>query len=165
MDRYVGVDAHAETCTFGVMGPSGRRLTAKVVETNGHALVEAVRSIPGRIHLCLEEGTQSAWLYEILSPFVQEIVVTAVFQSRGQKSDELDAFGLAEQLRTGAIKRSVFKEAGEFRKLRELGRAHSMVVRDVVRVQYQSPGRAEPGLQTYKASSPRRATRSAAVRP
>ena len=55
MDRYVGLDAHAETCTLAVMGASGRRLTSKVVETNGRALVEAMRSIAGRTHLCLEE--------------------------------------------------------------------------------------------------------------
>ncbi len=42
MDRYVGLDAHAETCTQAVMGPSGRRLTSRVVETNGRALVEAI---------------------------------------------------------------------------------------------------------------------------
>lgn len=40
---------------------SGRRLQSMVVETNGRALAEAVRLIPGRVHLCVEEGTQSAW--------------------------------------------------------------------------------------------------------
>jgi hypothetical protein len=32
MDRYVGLDAHAETCTVAVMGPTGKRLTSRVVE-------------------------------------------------------------------------------------------------------------------------------------
>jgi hypothetical protein len=48
MDRYVGLDAHPASCTFGVLGPSGKRLKSMVVETNGAALVEAVRSTPGR---------------------------------------------------------------------------------------------------------------------
>ena len=43
-------------------------------------------------------------------------------------------FELAEQLRTGALKKRVFKEVGEYRTLRELGRTHTMVVQDVVRV-------------------------------
>ena len=64
MERYIGVDAHGTSCTFGVIGPSGRKLRNDVVETNGAALVSHLRSIPGRKHLCLEEGTQSAWLYE-----------------------------------------------------------------------------------------------------
>ncbi len=76
MDRYVGLDAHSQTYTFAVVGRSGKRLTSRVVETNGRALVEVVRSLPGELHLCLEEGTQSAWLHEILSPHVAEIVVT-----------------------------------------------------------------------------------------
>ena len=45
MDRYVGLDAHSQTCTFAVMGRTGKRLTSKVVETNGRALVDAVRSL------------------------------------------------------------------------------------------------------------------------
>ena len=57
-----------------------------------------------------------------------------VSESRGPKNDERDAFALADNLRTGAIDTRVFKEAGAFKKLRELGRVHSMVVRDVVRV-------------------------------
>ena len=70
MDRYVGLDGHARSCTLGVIGPSGKRLKSMVVETNGQALVEAVRGIAGQVHLCLEEGTQSAWLYELLAPHV-----------------------------------------------------------------------------------------------
>ena len=31
----------------------------------------------GPRHLCLEEGTLASWLYEVLSPHVEEIVVTA----------------------------------------------------------------------------------------
>jgi hypothetical protein len=50
MDRYVGLDAHATSCTFAVTGPSGKRLKSMVVETNGAALVEAVKSISGRVH-------------------------------------------------------------------------------------------------------------------
>ena len=69
-----------------------------MVETNGAALVSYLRSIPGRKHLCLEEGTQSAWLYEVL-PHVEEIVVAGIRESRGQKSDVLDAFQRAEELR------------------------------------------------------------------
>jgi len=43
MDRFVGVDGHSRSCTFGIVSAAGRRLESKVVETNGRALVEAVR--------------------------------------------------------------------------------------------------------------------------
>ena len=103
MDRYIGVDAHASSCTVGVIGPSGKRLSTRVVETNARALVEVIRSVPRRRHLCLEEGTLSGWLYEVLGPHVEEIVVVGVRASRGPKSDQRDAFGLAEQLRIGSL--------------------------------------------------------------
>ena len=109
MDRYVGLDAHATSCTFGVMGPSGKRLKSMVVETNGAALVEAVKSIPGRVHLCLEEGTQSAWLHELLSPHVAELVVAVAPESKGAKDDRRDAWARANELRTGSIRTRVYK--------------------------------------------------------
>ena len=84
MERYIGLDAHGTSCTFGVIGPSGRKIRHDVVETNGAALVGYLKGLAGQKHLCLEEGTQSAWLYEILSPHVDEIVVAGISQSRGQ---------------------------------------------------------------------------------
>ena len=156
MERYIGLDAHGASCTFGVIGPSGRKLRQDVVETNGAALVQYLRNIPGRKHLCLEEGTHSAWLYEILSPHVEEIVVAGIGKSRGQKSDVLDAFQRAEDLRTGTIKTRVFKAPRRFSRLRELSRVHSMLVGDVVRVQnrlkvmYRARGVPTPGKQVYQ---------------
>ena len=51
MDRYIGLDAHSTTCTFAVMGPSGRRLKEQVLETNGRLMVEFLRSIAGDRYL------------------------------------------------------------------------------------------------------------------
>jgi len=129
-----------------------------VVETNGPALVSYLRNIPGRKHLCLEEGTHSAWLYEILSPHVEQIVVAGIGKNRGQKSDERDAFARAEELRTGTVKTAVFKAPRLYSRLRELARVHSMLVRDVVRVQarlkgmYRARGIATPGQSVYSPS-------------
>ncbi len=62
----------------GVLVFGRRRLVCRqMVETNGAALVQMVRSIPGDKHLIFEEGTQSAWLYELLEPHVEEVVVVA----------------------------------------------------------------------------------------
>jgi transposase len=135
MQRYIGIDVHSKSCTVAVVDASGKRVGQHVVETNGAALVECLKMIPGERHVCLEEGTQSAWLYEILTPHAQDLAVVNVTESRGAKSDERDAFGLAEKLRVGGVERRVFKELGPYRKLRELARVYGMVVRDVVRVQ------------------------------
>jgi len=135
MERYIGLDVHATSCTAAVIDGQGKRLRSYVIETNGQALVEFLKMQPGTLHVCLEEGTQSGWLSEILSPYAARVVVTHVAESRGQKNDEHDAFGLADQLRTGAIQTTVYKSVGAFATLRQLVKAHAMIVRDTVRVQ------------------------------
>lgn len=59
MDRCIGLDAHSSSCTVAVVGPSGRRLQSQVLETNAKVLIDFLKTIPGTLHLCLEEGTHS----------------------------------------------------------------------------------------------------------
>ena len=92
MRRYIGLDVHAASSTLAVVSETGRKLKDYPLETNGRSLVEAIRMIPGQKHLVFEEGTQSAWLYETLSPHVDEAVVAGVSKSRGQKDDRRDAY-------------------------------------------------------------------------
>jgi len=133
MERFIGVDAHTQSCTFAVVDAKGKHLRTDIVETNGQALVEYVRLISGRRHLCLEERTQSQWLSEILSPHVHDLTVVWAEKRRGNKNDELDALGLAERMRTGCLGRRVFKAPESFMELRALARAYDLVTRDVVR--------------------------------
>jgi len=133
MERYIGLDVHRDSCTVGVVGPSGKRLKSFVVETNGSALVEVIRSVPSRRHICLEEGTQSAWLHELLSPHAEEVVVV-VPEKRHGSSDKRDAWTRAEELRTGAIVTRVYKAPKHLAALKNAVRGHLMAVRDVVRV-------------------------------
>jgi transposase len=161
VDRYIGLDAHSSSCTAAVIGPSGRRLQSQVLETNARVLVSFLKTIPKPRHLCLEEGTHAGWLYEVLAPHVQEIVVAGVGgeASRGPKSDRRDAFALAEGLRIGAIQTRVYKGLGQFRRLRELSRGYSMIVGDSIRVQnriksiYRSRGIPTGGKEVYAPTS------------
>ena len=111
MEKYIGLDVHQASSTF---------------------VVEFMKLIPGTKHLCFEEGTQSEWLYEILSPHAKETVVVGLgaFTGRGQKSDKLDALGLANLLRTGGVERRVFKAKSPFGRLRDLARLDAKVVDD-----------------------------------
>ena len=140
MKRYIGMDVHAASCKLAVVSEKGRKLKDFPVETNGQALVEAVRMIPGHKHLVFEEGLQSAWLYETLSPHVDEIVVAGITGSRGPKSDKRDAYGLAEKLRVASLDKIVFKAPRQFTHLRELSRIHMTLVGDVVRAQARIKG-------------------------
>lgn len=133
MDRYIGLDVHSTTTTMAVIGPSGKRIGVQVLETNAKVIVEALRSIPGQRHVCLEEGTQAEWLWQVLKPHSDELVVTMMPESRGQKSDVRDAFSLAERMRMGELRTMVFKDDGGFAMLRELNRLYTKVTSDVVR--------------------------------
>jgi transposase len=157
MDRYIGLDAHKETCTLAVMGPSGKRIKERVVETNVRLLIEEIRSIAGTRHLCMEEGAQSAWLYETLEPHVDELVVVQPEKRQGSKSDSIDAWVLAEQMRTRRFGTRVFKAPRRFTRLRQAVRAHRVAVREMVRAknrlkaQYRSRGVRELSNEVYEA--------------
>src|SRR5512143_2616560 len=157
MERYIGIDPHKDSCTVGVVGPSGKKLRSLVVETNGEALVAAVAGVAGEKHLCIEEGQFSAWLYEVLSPLAVETVVAVAPRRAGNKNDELDAFGLAELLRLGKVEHAVYKAPGQYAELRELARVYAKVVKDVTRCRnrlksiYRSRGIDVSGEQVYQA--------------
>jgi len=133
MDRYIGLDVHSQSCTLAVEDARGKRLTERVLDTNGKVLVECLRGIAGTRHLCLEEGAQSAWLYEVLEPHVAELVVVQPEKRRGNKSDSIDAWALAERLRTGAKTGRVFKAPRRFTALREAVHGYEMATQDLVR--------------------------------
>ena len=97
MDTYIGLDAHASSCTLGVLGPGGKRLGSHVVETNAKALIEGLRSIPG-ISASAPGGRHTG-----------ELVVRGTLAACGGAcsdggerepwSAERQAFGVAERLR------------------------------------------------------------------
>ena len=123
MERTIGMDVHAASCTLAMISEKGRKLKDFLVETNGQALVGEIRMIPGHKHLVFEEGLRSAWLYETLNLHVDDIVVAGITTGRGQKSDKSDAYSLAEDLRTGSLDKHVFKALRQFTRLRELSRS------------------------------------------
>jgi transposase len=127
------MDFHAESCTICVLDATGRRVRQDVVETNGRALVDYFKQLPGQLHLCFEESEWAPWLWQILSPHVAEPVVFRGERRKGSKSDAIDAHGLAERLRTGQITNPIFKAPKQFAKLRELARVYGLLTLDLAR--------------------------------
>ena len=134
MERYIGIDVHRDSCSICILSAAGKRVKREVIETNGEALVRFVGSLSGQLHICIEEGTWSEWLYEILSPHVVELVVYQNQWSPGPKSDSIDALGLAEKLRIGQAGPGVFKSPSRYRSLREWARVYQMLTQDLARV-------------------------------
>jgi hypothetical protein len=133
MERFIGLDVHGQSCTLCVMGPSGRRLGEHVVETSAKALIERMREISGDKYVCMEEGTHSDWLCELLEPHAKRLVVVQPLRRDGSKSDAIDAWALADLQRRDAVERSVFKAPRMLTSLRQAARGYIVVRRDMVR--------------------------------
>ena len=155
MERYIGLDVHGESCTLVVLSGTGKLLKRELVETNGAALKESLRGIAGPKRICLEEGVQSAWLYELLSGEADDVVVTIPAKRAGSKDDARDAAGPAENLRIGADQRRVYKGVGPYSELRAAVKSYRMLRSDVQRTKtrlkaiFRSRGLRPPGGQAF----------------
>jgi hypothetical protein len=70
MERYIGLDAHATSCTFAVLSERGRRLDSAVVETNGRIAQSHQHSISAVLQTCPGMGLRTArqlWAYSGLA--------------------------------------------------------------------------------------------------
>ncbi len=81
MEKFVGIDVHKQSCTIAIVDASGKRIRSQVVDTNARALIEAIKAEHGRLRVCIEEGTQAAWIHELLSRHVDELVVAQAIES------------------------------------------------------------------------------------
>jgi transposase len=133
MDRYIGLDVHAQSTTVAVMSENGKRISWSVVETSASALIEQLKSVKGKKRVVLEEGTQSTWLSQVLTPHVDQLVVMAPKKSDGAKNDLEDAFARAENLRTNSTGLPIFKPCLEAMALQDAVRLYTNFTKDAVR--------------------------------
>ena len=120
-------------------------------------MVGFVSSVKGKVHLTFEEGTHSAWLYDLLKPYVSELIVCdpAKVGKGGQKDDRTDAHRLVERLRAGLLSPVYHGDHGT-RKLKELVRGYQNIVEDGTRVKnrikavFRSRGIRTPGGSVYE---------------
>jgi len=133
--KYVGLDVHQATTVASVRGTSGRMIARSVLETEARAISEFFGGMRGTIHVALEEGTQAQWLYDLLTPQVDRVVVCDRRGEKrsGNKGDRVDADELSHQLRLGAL-RPVYHSDRHHADLKELTRAYRSLVEDSTRV-------------------------------
>jgi transposase len=135
--KYVGMDVHTATISVAVLNYDGKLIMESVIEAKGATIIQFIQGLRGELFLTLEEGTWSAWLYDLLQPHVTKIVVcdprrNALLQ-KGSANDRIDARKLAELLRTNSL-RSVYHGQNGLRTLKELARAYLTISKDIVRV-------------------------------
>jgi Transposase len=156
--KYIGLDVHKEATAIAVLNDAGKLVMESIIETKAATLLNFLHGLRGELHVTLEEGTWAAWLYDVLKPHVQEIVVCNPrrnsYLKEGSKSDKVDARKLAELLRSEML-RAVYHGENGLRTLRELARSYLTVSKDLSRVMsrlkalYRSWGISCTGAQVY----------------
>jgi hypothetical protein len=65
-DKYVGMDAHPASIMAEVLNANRRVVSKSIMETNPEQIRDYFRGMSGVVHVTFEEGTQPAWLYEMI---------------------------------------------------------------------------------------------------
>lgn len=157
--KYVGMDVHKSTIVIIVLNALGQFEMQAIIKTETEAVREFFRKLDGTVHVIFEEGTQSAWLYELIKPLVTEVVVCDMrkHKSRGNHADATDAEHLAQLLRFGNVT-SVYKGDTQQRQLKELARNYENLISDATRASnrlkslYRARGINCDGREIYKPS-------------
>ena len=136
-EKYIGLDVHQATISVAVLDCAGKVVMECILETKAATILEFFAGLRGTLSVTLEEGTWATWLYDLLKPHVDELVVcnprkNALLKD-GNKSDRIDARKLAELLRGNQLK-PVYHGETSVRMLRELARSYLTIVKDVSRV-------------------------------
>jgi transposase len=136
-DKYVAMDVHKASVTIGVRNGCGKLISRAVVETKAQSLKDYIRGLSGTIHLTFEEGTHSAWLYDLLRPLVAECIVCDPRHNKllesGNKSDEIDVDKLSDLLYLRRL-RAVYHGDHGTRALKELAHNYEALVKDSTRI-------------------------------
>lgn len=158
--KYVGMDVHKTITVIAVMNAAGQVVSQAQVLTQAENLRDFLRGLSGTIQVALEEGTQSAWLYQVLKPLVERVVVfdARTVQRRGsaQKSDDKDAENIARLLRLGDLQ-PIYKGDPAQQQLKELCRTYENLVTDTTRTKnrikalFRARGIACAGRGVYRA--------------
>src|SRR5271157_659408 len=98
--KYIGLDVHQSTISVAVLDREGKLVMQRVLATQVTAILDFLHGLRGSLHVTFEEGTHSAWLYDLLVRRVAKLVVcnprkNALLKA-GNKSDTIDARKLAE---------------------------------------------------------------------
>ena len=134
---FVGMDVHKVTTVISVLNSDGKQIMQQIVETKANTIVAAIKALPGSVHLTFEEGIHAAWLFDLLSPLTDKLIVCNAKLIKphpsGNKNDQLDAYRLADLLRLGSLKGVYHGEHG-LRTLKELSRSYQYLVSDCTRI-------------------------------
>jgi transposase len=135
--KYVGLDVHQSTISVAVLDAEGKLVMQSVLATHATAILDFVHGLRGSLYVTFEEGTHSAWLYDLLVRRVGKLVVcnprkNALLKA-GNKSDTIDARKLAELLRAGLLS-PVYHGENSAQTVKQLVRSYAALTEDTTRI-------------------------------
>jgi hypothetical protein len=105
------------------------------IETKASTILDFLKGLRGSLQVTFEDGTWAAWLYDLIKPYVVELVVCFprrnVLLKEGSKRDRIDVLKLAEWLRSNMV-RSVHHGGNGLRALCELARSYLTTSTDLI---------------------------------
>ena len=135
--KYVALDVHKASIVIGVRDEQGDLISEAVIQTKAETVLEFVKGLSGEIYLTFEEGTHSAWLYDLLQPHVAKCIVCDPRKNKlleeGDKNDRIDVRKLSQLLYADLL-RPVYHGDHGTRALKELARCYESLVQDRTRV-------------------------------
>lgn len=159
--HYVGMDVHQASTSIAVMNGQGKLISESLIETRAQTIIDFLKGLSGEVHVTFEEGTQAAWLYDLIKPHATAVTVCNPHHNHllkaGNKSDRVDARKLAQLLRAGMLRPVYHGEHGMVT-LKELVRSYEYLVADTSRVKnrikaiYRGRGVRTRGRAVYQAS-------------
>jgi transposase len=132
--QYVGIDVHQATLVCAVKDVSGITLMESKVTARRDSIEAFIRGLGSRVHVAFEEGSQAQWLYDILRPISERVVVCDArrIATKGNKDDRRDASKICDLLRLNAL-HGVYHGHAD-RTLGELVRLYEALLDDSLRV-------------------------------
>jgi transposase len=131
--KYVALDVDSANIVAGVYDSRGKCLMLTHLRNEAKVIREYFKGLSGTVHVTFEEGTQAAWLYELIEPLVAAVVVCDPRQNKllkaGNKSDHIDVAKLARLLRLGEL-RSVYQGPRLSQGLKQLVHSYDALVDD-----------------------------------
>jgi hypothetical protein len=73
--RYIALDVYRDTVSAAVLDQEGKLVMQSVLATRASAILDFLGRIQGTVQVTFEEGTHSAWLYDLLARRVGHLVV------------------------------------------------------------------------------------------
>jgi Transposase len=102
-EKFIGLGVHQATIVVAVMDSTGKVVMESILETKAATILQFFAGLRGTLSVTFEEGTWSAWLYDLLNSHVDQLAVCNprknALLNDGNKSDRIDVRKLADLLR------------------------------------------------------------------